>query len=151
SRNSFDTWLQKAPRYARLAAQKRNTPRFALLSLRLLMVLMICCFSFLLITIIQSTANAPVMAASLAPTPDPNGYKLYIDTLCVGHTHEQVPDEWKDPARGDVCDATTGNGFLQAPGNNGSCPQYWIATTTQTGDQKCVLTVPSLGSSCPTG
>ncbi|HEX3642751.1 MAG TPA: hypothetical protein VHV10_15810, partial [Ktedonobacteraceae bacterium] len=69
----------------------------------------------------------------------------------MGHTHEQVPDEWKDSARGDVCDATTGDAFVKPLDNKGSCPQYWIATTTQTGEQKCVLTVPSLGSSCPTG
>src|SRR5437588_7847213 len=63
SRNSFHAWSQKTSQHAGPAAQKSNTHRFALLSLRLVLVLMGFCLTFLLTIAVQCTANAPAMAA----------------------------------------------------------------------------------------
>src|SRR5437588_3382581 len=133
--------LQKASQHAGPAAEKSNTRRCALLSLRLLLVLISLCMSFLLTLAVQAMSNSPVLAVSLdAP------YQMYTSGFCQSFTHEQIPQEWK--AAG-VCDAGSGQAFVRPGG--GACQQDWLKEMTQTGQEECVLTVPSLRSQCPVG
>ena len=150
SGNSFHTWLQKVSQHTGPAAHKRNTRRCALISLRLLLVFMSVCISFLLTLAVQGMTNSPALAvASVAPTPNPNGFNLYVG-FCQSFTHEQVPAQWTDPAFGDVCDAGSPAGFIQPSGGR-ACPQNFIKTMNQTGQEECALAIPSLRSECPLG
>src|SRR5207302_1094720 len=149
SRNSFHTRLQKASQHARPTEQKRNTHRFALMSLRILLVFMSVCMSLLLTLAVQGITDSP--ARAVAPVPPPGGFDLYPqDSLCVSFTIEQVPATWQDPAYGNVCAATVGTVYVQ-PSGGGGCQQHWVKTMTQTGQEECVLTVPALRSECPVG
>src|SRR5256884_4028576 len=140
--SSFHTWLQKAPHHAGYPAAKSNTRRCALLSLRLLLVLISLCMSFLLTLAMQSMTNTPALA--VAPAAD--AYQMYTSGFCQSFTHEQIPQEWK--AAG-VCNAGSGQAFVR--GGGGACPQDWLKEMTPGGQQECVLTVPSLRSQCPVG
>ena len=62
-----------------------------------------------------------------------------------GH-QDEIPQPWKDAG---LCDASVGQSFAQS--SNGTCQQNWVAEMTVTGQQECVLTVPSIRSECPVG
>src|SRR5258707_1228852 len=70
-RCSFSPSLQKASQHAGYPAEKSSMRRCTLLSLRLLLVLMSLCMSFLLTLAVQTMAIPSAQAAA----PDPNGYQ----------------------------------------------------------------------------
>jgi len=147
---SFHPWFQKASQHARPAEQKRNTRRFALISLRMLLAFMSVCISFLLTLAVQGVTSSPAGISVRAFVPDPNGFRLYTTGFCTGFEHQQVPAQWVNGAFGDVCDAGSPAGFTQQSGG-GACPQNFIKTMNQLGQQVCALAVPSLRSECPLG
>jgi hypothetical protein len=71
--------------------------------------------------------------------------------LCKSFTPDEIPPEW---ITNKVCDIPSPNPettFVQQSGN-GSCQQGWVITTTLTGQQECILTLPTLkGNACPIG
>src|SRR2546421_5071859 len=60
----FHPWLQKAFQHPGRPAEKSNTRRCALLSLRLLLILMSLCMSSLLTLAMQAMTNAPALAVA---------------------------------------------------------------------------------------
>ena len=71
--SSLHTGVQKAPHPAGPRAQKRSTRRHALLSLRLLLILVSLCASFLLTLAMPAVVTFLALAASHAAHVDPGG------------------------------------------------------------------------------
>ena len=136
-------WLKNRRHYAKSSKQENNM--FSCLPIFCLSL----CMPLLLPIIVLVMSLSPVLAAakdSSVPAYDPNGYQLYITGLCLSWTHDEIPQPWKDAG---LCDASVGQSFAQP--SNGTCQQNWVAEMTVTGQQECVLTVPSIRSECPVG
>ena len=138
-------WLKNRRHYAKSSKQENNM--FSCLPIFCLSL----CMPLLLPIIVLVMSLSPALAAardssSSSSGYDPNGYQLYTTGLCQSWTHDEIPQPWKDAG---LCDASVGQSFVQS--SNGTCQQNWLAEMTVTGQQECVLTVPSIRSECPVG
>jgi hypothetical protein len=71
--------------------------------------------------------------------------------FCKSFLPSEVPDEWMTNKICDIPSPNPETTFVQQSGN-GSCQQSWVIMTTLTGQEECVLTLPTLkGNSCPIG
>ncbi len=71
--------------------------------------------------------------------------------FCKSFLPGEVPDEWVKAGVCNINPVPDPATFVQQS-SNGSCQQGWDTTMTFTGQQECVLTLPTLkGTACPVG
>jgi len=150
---SLHIWLYKAHGHSGGPVEKSMKCRFAALDCHFsVLFLMSSCLSLLITLVVQAMVISPAMA--IAPTGPSttsasNAYDLYPNgSLCVSWQKIMVPSEWQNAG---ICDASPGQSFVRGAPTNGSCGRNLLAVMTETGQEECVLTVPSLRSECPVG
>jgi hypothetical protein len=68
--------------------------------------------------------------------------------FCHAFTSDEIPTAWID---NHVCDTNPVPDPEQTFTSAGPCQPGWIATTAETTDVQCLLTIPSVRGLCPTG
>ena len=71
--------------------------------------------------------------------------------FCKSFASDEVPPKWMQDGVCDLNPVDPNSPKLVQTGGNGSCPQDFIPATSRTGQQECVLEVPSFKSQCPIG
>jgi len=71
--------------------------------------------------------------------------------FCRSYKPYEVPREWDDAGVCNINPIPNPEQVFVRPANDRACDPNWVKTMDQTGQQQCVLTVPSVRSSCPIG